>query len=63
MAPISQRKHLGRDKFGAQFGLLKTQQYTDPASRTVTPTMYVLYLFDHPSSLSLVELARCDATT
>jgi hypothetical protein len=42
MAPISQRKHLGRDKFSTQFGLLKTQQYIDPAARTVTPTMYVL---------------------
>lgn len=42
MAPISYRKHLGRDKFGAQFSLLKTQQYTDPATRTLTPTMYVV---------------------
>ncbi len=42
MAPISQRKHLGRDKFSTQFSLLKTQQYVDPAARTVTPTMYVL---------------------
>lgn len=41
MAPVNQRKHLGRDKFGAQFSLLKTQQYTDPVTRTVIPTMYV----------------------
>jgi hypothetical protein len=41
MAPISHRKHLGRDKFGTQFSLLKTQQYTDPATRTAIPTMYV----------------------
>ncbi|KAL2414269.1 THO complex subunit 3 [Exophiala dermatitidis] len=40
MAPISYRKHLGRDKFGAQFSLLKTQQYTDPATRTLTPTIH-----------------------
>merc|ERR1712000_386658 len=40
MAPISQRKHLGRDKFSTQFSLLKTQQYVDPAARTVTPTIH-----------------------
>ena len=50
MAPISQRKHLGRDKFGALFGQLKTQQYTDPATRTAIPTMYVPVLYS-PSSL------------
>lgn len=41
MAPISQRKVLGRDKFGTQFSQLKTQQYTDPPTRTAIPTMYV----------------------
>ncbi|KAK5023832.1 hypothetical protein LTS07_008957 [Exophiala sideris] len=40
MAPVSQRKHLGRDKFGTQFSLLKTQQYADPVTRTVAPTIH-----------------------
>lgn len=54
MAPINQRKPLGRDKFGAQFSLLKTQQYTDPATRTTVTTMYVPTVL--PSGLSSVSI-------
>jgi hypothetical protein len=39
MAPV--RKHIGRDKFGALFGALKTQQYVDPPTRSAGAIVYV----------------------
>jgi len=64
MAPVSQRKHLGRDKFGAQFSLPKTQQYTDPVTRTAIPTMYVPVVCKQMhSSLSCCHESRFHNTT
>ena len=47
MAPV--RKHIGRDKFGALFGALKTQQYVDPPTRNPSATVYVHHDYTHES--------------